>query len=298
MKKVYILALMLLMGQSSWAQIREFQTSRLVSTAGAGVASVLSTEAAVLNPATSTFFEGSSFSYQRYTTSLRNQSEERKNANDDFPGQNTTQGLFMADHDGPVKGGVAYLKQDENNYQREHIITHGAAPIGESTSMGLSYHYLQDVLPKGSSNRHQSHHQLTAGLVQIVDDKTVVGLVLVDPTRTTPNEERLIAGLQYAFADKLTLIADVGTQYTEDVKEKYLWRGALQLQLFDDFFFRAGKFYDNIRGTKGFGWGAGWIGPRLGVEFAQSLSDQFSDNSYVYHNETLVDTSISAIIKF
>ena len=66
MNKIYILALMLLMGQSSWAQIREFQTTRLNSTGGAGVASMLSTEAGILNPAASAFFDGSSLSYQRH----------------------------------------------------------------------------------------------------------------------------------------------------------------------------------------------------------------------------------------
>ena len=107
-----------------------------------------------------------------------------------------------------------------------------------------------------------------------------------------------MGGLQYSFADKLTLIADVGTQYTKDVKEKYIWRAAVQLQMFEDFFFRVGKFYDNVRQTKGTGWGIGWVGPKLGVEFAQKLSDQFGDKLYIYHDETLVDTSISAIIKF
>lgn len=298
MKKVYILALMLLMGQSSWAQIRDFQTSRLDSTAGAGVASVLSTEAAILNPAASAFFSGSTFAYQRYSTSLNNKSDERVAASDKFPSKNTSQGLFMSDHDGPVKGGVAYIKQDENNYQREQIITHGAAAVGTSAAVGVSYRYLQDTLPPGTSHRHDIGHQLSVGYIQVLDEKTIIGLTVVDPTRSTPNEERVMGGLTYSFADKLSLIADVGTQYTKNAKEKYFWRGAVQLQVFDDFFIRAGKFYDNIRESKGYGWGIGWIGPRLGVEFAQKLSDQFGDNSYVYHDETLVDTSISAIIKF
>lgn len=298
MKKVYILALMLLMGQSSWAQIREFQTTRLNSTAGAGVASLLSTEAGILNPAASAFFTGSSFSYQRYSSSLQHESDDRDVANNDFQNPSKSQGLFMADHDGPVKGGFAYLTQDENKYDRSQIITHGAAPLGTSTSFGLTYRYIQDRLPSNFSNRHQTSHQVSLGATHILDEKTVVALVLNDPTRTTPGEERLLAGLQYSFAEKLTLIADVGTQYTKDAKDKYLWRGAVQLQLFDDFFFRIGKFYDNIRASKGYGWGVGWLGPKLGVEFAQKYADQFGDNSYIYHDETLVDTSISAIIKF
>lgn len=289
---------MLLMGQTSWAQIREFQTTRLNSTAGAGIASILSTEAALLNPASSAFFTGSSISYQSFTTSLRKESDDRTVINDDFPSRNKSQGLFISDHDGPVKGGVAYLKQDENNFERDQIIAHGGAPIGDKTSMGVTYKFITDVLPKGRRNRHSTHHQNTIGTTHILDEKTIFGLVLVDPTRTTPNEERLMVGFQYAVADKLNLIGDVGSQYTKDVKDKHIWRAAVQLQLFSDFFFRVGKFYDNVREEKGTGWGVGWVGPKLGVEFAQKFTEQFGKNNYIYQDETLVDTSLSAIIKF
>lgn len=286
------------MGQSSWAQIREFQTTRLNSTGGAGVASVLSTEAALLNPATAAFFDGSSFSYHNVSTSLRKESDERDINSDDFASRNKSQGIFMADHNGPVKGGVSYITQDENNYEREQIALHTSAPITQSTGLGFSYRYIQDELPKGSKNRRQTHHQMAVGMLFIADEDTIIGLTVVDPTRTTPGEERAIAGLQYSVADKLTLIADVGTRYTKDVRQKHLWRAAAQLTLFDDFFFRVGKFSDMIRENKGYGWGIGWIGPRLGVEFAQKFSDQFGENNYVYKDETLVDTSLSAIIKF
>lgn len=259
---------------------------------------MLSTEAAILNPSSSAFFSGSSMSYHSNSTSLRHEHEDRTLNNDDFPGHNKSQGLFISDHDGPVKGGVAYITQDENDYERTHFITHGAAPIGEKTAMGFAYRYLQDVLPRPNSPRHQTHHQMSAGLTHIMDDSTIVGLMIVDPTRTTPGEERLIAGFQYSFGAKFTLIADVGTQYTKDVKQYYLWRGAIQFNLFDDFFLRAGKFYDNVRESKGTGWGVAWLGPRLGVEFAQKFSDQFGEYGYIYQDEGLVDTSISAVIKF
>ena len=286
------------MGQSSWAQIREFQTTRLNSTAGAGVATVLSSEAAILNPASSAFFSGSSFSYQSYSTSLRHENDLRDTNNDDFASRNKSQGIFMSDHDGPVKGGIAYLMQDENDYERKQLITHGAAALGEQTSMGFAYKYIQDVKPAGSPRRHETSHQMTVGLTQVLDDKTLMGLVLVDPTRTTPGEERALIGFQYTITDRLSLIADAGTQYTQDVKDKYLWKAAVQLQLFDDFFFRIGKFYDNVTEFKGTGWGLSWIGPKLGVEFAQKFSEQYGKDSYIYQDEQLVDTSISAVIKF
>ena len=298
MKKVIILASMLLMGQSSWAQIREFQTTRLNSTAGTGIASVLATESAILNPAASAFFSGSSISYHSYKTSLRKESDDRDAANDDFPSRNKSQGLFMSDHDGPVKGGIAYIMQDENNFERSQVIAHGAALVSDHTSMGFAYKYIYDTFPKSFKHRHSASHQLSAGTTHIVDDKTIIGLVIVDPTRTTPDEERIIAGFQYQIASKLSLLGDAGTQYTKDVKDKYLWRAAVQLQLFDDFFLRVGKFYDNVRENKGTGWGVGWLGPKLGVEFAQKFSEQFGEEGYIYQNETIVDTSLSAVIKF
>lgn len=298
MKKVYILAVSLLMGQSSWAQIRDFQTTRLKSTAGAGVASILSSESAILNPAASTFFVGSSFAYHLNKTSLRRESDERKTNDDSFPNHNTSQGFFLSDHDGPLKGGVAYVTQNENDFKRSQIITHTAAPVGKSTSLGFSYRYVQDQKPRShSSKKYHTAHTFSAGMTTIVDQDTIIGLVLIDPSRSLDNEERLIAGFQYTIVEKLTLIADIGTQYTKDVMEKHIWRGALQFKLFSDFYLRAGRFYDNVRKERGFGWGASWLGPRIGVEFSQQYSDQLAQN-YVYDGEQIVDTSMSVLIKF
>ena len=298
MNKMTILAFMLLMGQKSWAQIREFQTTRLNSTAGAGVASVLSTEAALLNPASSAFFSGSNLSYQSYSTSLRHESDSRTVSADDFPSRNKSQGFFVSDHDGPLKGGVAYISQQENNFERKQIVAHGASALGERTALGLAYRNLTDTLPQGVSDRHKVSHQVTLGMTQILDDSTTLGLVLIDPTRTYRGEERLLTGFQFTFASRFNLIADIGAQYTKNMMDKHLWRVALQVQLFDDFFFRAGQFYDNIRANKGSGWGVSWIGPKLGVEFAQKFTDQFGEDGYIYEGESLVDTSLSAIIKF
>src|SRR5690606_8946139 len=136
MKKVIILAFLVLSGQTSWAQIREFQTTRLISTAGAGVASILSTESAILNPASSAFFDGSSFSYQSYKTSLDRKNAKRDATGDKFDDNSRTQGFFMADHSGPVKGGVAYLFQDENDFERTRMTLHGAAPLGKDAALG------------------------------------------------------------------------------------------------------------------------------------------------------------------
>lgn len=286
------------MVQTSWAQIREFQTTRLMSTGGAGVASILSTEAAVLNPAASAFFQGSSFSYQSYRTALLNKNAARELPSNSFAKNNLSTGVFMADHSGPVKGGIAYLLQDENNFERKNMVFHAAAPISGSSSLGLSYNYINDTLPGTLRNRHRVHHQASIGMTQIIDQKTILALLILDPTRSIPGEERAIAGFQYNVADRFTLIGDAGAQFTKSFSKKYLWRAAVQINIFSDFYFRAGRFYDNVRELKGTGWGASWIGPRFGIEFAQKISEQIGSGTYVYVEEKLVDTSLSVIIKF
>lgn len=285
------------MGQPCWAQIRDFQTSRLASTAGTGVASVLSTEAAILNPATAAFFDGSSASYQRVSTALKHKSADR-GTTDDYPSKNVSQGYFMSDHSGPVKGGVAYIDQNENNYSRQRMVLHGATPMGTSASVGVSYKYTRDKFPSKLDKQRSTFHQLTFGNTYIIDENTILGLIIVDPLRSNKGDERMIGGFQYNITHKITVLGDIGYQYSRAYNKQYLWSVAAQINIFSDFYFRAGKFYDNIQEYKGTGWGASWIGPRFGVEFAQKYSDQFGSNSYLYKNESVVDTSISALIKF
>lgn len=298
MLPVLVVAGTLISFSSYSAHIREFQTTRLNSTAGTGVASILSTEAAILNPATSMFFEGNSASYQSYTTSLQHKNTVRDTNNDPFAKQNRSQGLFISDSSSGIRGGVAYLQQKENRFQRDRAILHGAAPLGPKSALGVTYNFIEDVRPRTMRDRHQNHHQLSMGILQVLDEDTTWGLVLQDPTRTTPGEERVLAGFQYQVATRFVIMADVGAQYTKSFSEEYLWRAGLQINVFSDFFLRAGQFHDNISQSKGTGWGASWVGPRFGVEFGQKIAEYYGKTSYVYKDEKLVDTSLSAIIKF
>jgi hypothetical protein len=296
MIKTIILAALILVGQNSRAQIREFKTTRLMSTAGAGVASILSTEAALLNPAASAFFDEENVAYHGYSTTLQKKNSLRTMS--PFPKSNRSQGIFLADNSNQVKGGVAYIFQDENNFERNRMVLHGAAPISPTTAMGVNYSYLKDSLPNTFQRRHRTHHQASIGLTHILDERTSIGLLVQDLTRTTPGEERILAGLQYSLTDRLIVIGDAGAQYSKNFSEKYLWRGSIQLNLFSDVFLRVGRFYDNIQKIKGTGWGVSWMGPRLGIEFSQLYSQQFDSGFYIFKDEKLVDTAVSAVIKF
>ena len=300
MKKVYILASLALLGQSSlsFAQIREYQTTRLNSSAGAGVASILALESAILNPAGAAFFQEGNASYQLTTTTLRHKDSVRDTNGDKFPNNNRSQAAFVSDYSGSVKGGVSYINQKENEHERTRLGINAATSSSESSAVGISYRYTTDKLPSGTPKRHKVFHEMVLGMLQIIDNDTSVGLVVVDPTRSNEGNEKVIGGFQYRIAKKFTIIGDFAYRYTGAISKDYGWNGAVQLNLFDDFFIRGGQFYDNITYYKGTGYGLTWIGPRMGVEFAQKFSEATDKNTYVYRGETIVDTSLSALIKF
>lgn len=296
MKKIYILAMLLFMGQSSWAQIRDYQTTRLLSTSGAGVASILTTEAAILNPASAAFFDENTASIQGSEVSLKDKSKERR---DNFSSKKRSYGYFVSDNKGPVKGGLSYINQSENRYQRERISMHVASMMGKKSSFGLNYQYVQDRFPSDFSPRRDFSHILNAGMTRVISNDLILGVVAKDLTRAlSEHEQKVIAGLQYSLSDKINLIFDYGFLYNRAYNKKFTWAAATQLTLFKDFYVRGGLFEDQILNFKGYSWGASWVGPRLGVEFAQKFSEQTSKGSYIYSGETLVDSSLSFFLTF
>lgn len=295
MKKIFILAVLLFMGQSSWAQIRDYQTTRLLSTSGAGVGSILSTEAAILNPASAAFFDVNSSSMQVSQLSLSDESKERS---DKFRKNDRTQGYFVSDNKGPVKGGVGYIQQKENHFERQRMSMHAASLIGKNSSFGLNYQYIQDTFPRNSRPRRDFSHVLNAGFTYIISNDLILGVVARDLTRTLTNEEKVIVGLQYTLSDKINLILDYGFLYSRSYHNHFYWASGVQLSLFKDVYVRGGLFEDQITHFKGYSWGASWVGPRLGIEFAQRYSEQTSKGSYVYPGETLIDSSLSLFLSF
>lgn len=284
------------MGQSSWAQIRDYQTARLLSTSGAGVASILATEASILNPASAAFFNENMASLQISNVSLDDKSEERRKK---FSGNDRSHGYFVSDHKGPVKGGLSYINQNENGFKRERISMHAASLIGKQSALGFNYQYVQDFNPSHIQPRRDFSHILNMGLTHVLTNDLIVGVVAKDLTRAlAAHEQKLIAGLQYALSDKINLIFDYGFLYNRSYNKKFSWTAATQLALFKDFYVRGGLFEDQITHFKGYSWGASWVGPRLGVEFAQRFSEQTSKGSYLFAGETLVDTSLSFFLSF
>jgi len=281
------------------AQIRPFQTTRLHSTSGTGVASMLVTESAVLNPAPLAFFADTFISYQNTKTDIRSESEDREADDREFPGGNRSEGYFLFDNASSLKGGFSYQTQRENGFNRKRGTATMAAPIGQNMSYGILYRYTQDSRPEWyGTSRHKVSHPFTMGLTWIPMTKLTFGVVWDDPTRAIKGESRAIAGVQYNLTGDLIAMADAGGDPTVDFYDKRLWRAALQYNLFSDIFLRAGKFQDRALNLEGESWGFSWTGPKLGIDFAMKNSSQIrSETGYLYKDENLRDVSFTLSVR-
>ncbi len=285
---------------STWAQIRDLQTTRLNSTAGTGVASILMTEGAILNPASAAFFNDSAISYQNTSVSLQNENDIRDTDPLNKWGKTRSQAAFASDHSGQLKGGISYQNQRENGYTRTRYTLHGASMTGKNSSVGILYRYTEDERPERfHKNQHKTFNQLVLGSTVVLTDDLTFGLVVVDPTKSNKGDERILTGFQYSITQKFLLLADAGMQQSRSFQSRYLWRAAVQFNLFSDFYIRAGKFYDHITFFEGSGWGVSWIGPKLGLEFSQKFSERLPEkNTYLFEKEKIVDTTLSAVVRF
>lgn len=290
----------LFMTLNAVAQVRPFQTTRLHSTGGAGVASMLVAESAVLNPAPLAFFADTFVSYQNTKTDIRSESDDREADGRGFPTGSRSEGYFLFDNASTLKGGFSYQVQRENGFRRKRGTVTMAAPIGDNMSYGVLYRYTEDSRPDWyASSKHKVSHPFTMGLSWIPMTKLTVGFVWDDPTRALKGESRALAGVQYNLTDDLIAMLDAGGDPTADFYDKRIWRGALQYNLFLDFFIRGGKFQDRALNLEGEAWGLSWTGPKLGVDFAMKNSRQIqSKTGYLYENEKLQDVSFTANLRF
>ncbi len=282
------------------AQPRPFHTARLVSTGGAGVASLLVTEAAVLNPAALAFFGDTYLSYQNTRSELKSTASARQADGNGFSNSNRNEGYFVYDNTSQVKGGFSYQRQSEDGFLRRRLTASFAQALTETFSLGLTYKYTEDTRPRDFARKHAVTNPLVLGGTWVVDPTLIVGLIWEDPTRATRGEARAIAGVQYNITDRFMVIGDFGQDPTRSHEDTQLWRGALQYSPFNDFYVRGGRFQDRALNLEGEAWGLSWAGPRLGADFAMRTSRQIKTEKggLLYRRERLQDLSFAVNLRF
>ena len=153
---------------------RNFQTTRLMQSGGAGVGSLLLNEATVLNPATSAFFTTSTIYYQKDKVELNDKESDRGYNFDD--GMNEF--VNITDTSAALKGAFSYLYQNEEFGKRKWLALSGASPLTKTSSLGITYRYIDEE----SNIRDEKFSQVVVGLIINQSENLTIGFTYVDPT--------------------------------------------------------------------------------------------------------------------
>src|SRR5690554_2064886 len=247
---INIVFLLSLFTTAADAKLRPLETTRLMSTSGAGIGSLLLNEAAFLNPASVYFFKSSSFYYQRGSSQLDNESKDREGSIAE--GKNEV--FLLTDTSSPLKGGFSYQTQSFNGWKRKRLTSSASTNVGERASFGLLYRYTEEDL--GESD---IYHQVVFGASYVHDEKLTLGATLVDPFQSNPGDTHVGLGAQYSLFQNLQAIADIGTDYRKSLEKGYFWAAALQAQFFGNFFLRHGRNHNSNLESRASSWGLSWV---------------------------------------
>ena len=275
----------------AFSQVTPFYTTRLLSTGGAGVGSILVNEASVLNPASIVFIPITNFYFQQSRSSLDNNSSSRSNRSSN--GQ--TEIYQIADSSSTLKGTFSYQNQSRNGYSRRKYVSSFAASIGKNTSMGIIYSYNNQNTPL---KEEESFHQGSLGLTYVHNKKLSLGFVLKDPFLSNREESSFKSGLQFAVFQNMVFIQDFEYPLKPEGSDGLTIRSALQINFFQDFYLRAGKFEDKMLKTSGYSYGLFWVGPKLSIGYALMKSTFTEDTQVNFEDETDIESALSFSLRF
>jgi len=286
-----LLALILTIGAN--AKVLNYETTRLKSTGGAGVASFLMNEATISNPAPLAFFKSGALYVEKFST-------DHKVTTNGGQGQfDTDNYAFIAsDSSKNLKGSISYIKSKNGEQAQKQMNFALASVIGAKSSGGISYRKIEkEYMFKGRLIKEE-YKQFVPGVFHVVNRNFTLGLVAIDPLRKNPKESKVIVGTQYQLYRYITLILDAGADYKEELSKTSVVRGAAQFRIFSNFYLRFGAFEDKALKERGSGFGIGWDQPKLVVNFAVKNVRIQEDEFLTQEKEEIKETSFSLAYKF
>lgn len=272
------------------AKLRKLDSTRLISTSGAGIGAILLNESAFLNPASIYFFQDSSFYYQKGSASLNEESDKRESAYSD----DTNEAVVITDTSSVLKGSFSYQYQKDNGERRTRLTSSASTHISKNASFGVLYRYTQDSADSG----HKTFHQAVFGITYVVDPRLTFGAILEDPFLANKEDTKLAGGFQYALTQNFLVLGDIGSKYNDEPEENNFWRAAAQAQFFTRFYLKYGMFEDKIDNLHGNSWGLSWVGPKLSFEYAYRKSKAFDDSENFYDEEEIEEHSLALSLVF
>lgn len=284
-----------LQGTSASGAMQDIWTTRLKSTSGAGVASLLIDEATLLNPAPMAFYNRS-YIYYEYTKSNITIPEDTGHSDPKKSKENT---VITSDGAQRVKGSFSYTVQNHDRGYRKRIAAATAYPMSKRSSVGFTYRYTKDTpYINGVEQKLTTHNQMVVGFYHQVKNYFSLGMTFTDPFKNVENETIALAGGQLSYQDMITFMFDAGANYYEDMADTFLYRGGLQLKMLSDFLLRFGYSRDNGKKESSNSMGITWVSPRLILNFALRNIKVDQDELLNQRQEKIRESSFSMSLHF
>ncbi|MCK5883787.1 MAG: hypothetical protein KAG61_08875 [Bacteriovoracaceae bacterium] len=275
--------------------MQDIWTTRLKSTSGAGVASLLIDESTMLNPAPMAFYNRS-YIYYEYTKSDIAISDESGHPDPKRSKENT---VVTSDGAQKVKGSFSYTVQNHDRGYRKRISASTAYPMSKKASMGITYRYTKDTsYENGVEQKQSTNNQMVIGFYHQVKSYFSLGMTFTDPLKNVENETIALVGGQLSYQDMISFMFDAGANYYEDMADTFLFRGGLQLKMLSDFLLRFGYSRDNGRKESGNSMGVTWVSPRLILNFALRNIKVEKDILLNQRQEKIRESSFSMSLHF
>ena len=236
------------------AKFRSIETTRLVSTSGAGVASLLVSEASILNPSVIAFYKNTSI----YAHRLKGEIEETSRTTP----KEFKETLYVAtDTSGKFKGALAYFKQENLGSKREQFNLSFAKPMGKKAAFGMIYQYIKDY--DDGEIRLDGEHTASMGVTYIHNTNLIFGAVFQDLAKKIKHDQKVTVGLQYNFTKFLMVMLDHGFHYGYSYRENNYSSLALQTSIYKDIYLKGGVFNNKYLSLEGFSWGSAGLDQNL-----------------------------------
>lgn len=276
-------------------RIPENLTSRLQSTSGAGVASLLIDEATVLNPAPLAFYS-QSFLYYHYNKTNITLPDE---STDLDPKKSKGMSVIASDGGQKIKGSFNYTWLNHDRAERKRFAFASAFQVAKTSSVGVTYRYTVDRQYDGEEVQpKEKNHQMVFGVYHMIASYLSLGITITDPFKSVKDDSVAVAGAQLSYRDMIVLMTDAGANYSNDLSQSFLYRAGLQLKVFSDFLLRFGMHKDNGLHERGSAYGIAWISPKLALNFSVRHIDVEEWAKRQQRAEKIKEASLSMSIHF
>ncbi|MBD66897.1 MAG: hypothetical protein CME62_16970 [Halobacteriovoraceae bacterium] len=258
---------------------------------GAGVGSLLINETTLLNPASIVFLPRSTFNYQKNTKSIQEEDDQRDL---DFK-EGLSELISIQDTSTQLKGGLSYTYQNGDEGKRKRLALSSAGHLGKDLAMGIIYKYTQEE----SEIIDNDYHQFTLGFTQVLSENMTFGLIIVDPFNKIPEYSHALLGVQYNLNEFIQFLADVGSGDNANLDKEAISKLAIQINSFEYFYFRYGRFHDKYLNEKGASFGLSWVGPKFSVDYAIKNAEIIEEKSdRLFTDDKFIETSFAVSILF